>query len=178
MTNTRDIVLKLKQVREEKGLSYSDIMDMLEKNGDFLAKSTIARVFSDGSENLSFRYEETLRPLANVLLDIENVEDDDTLDVQALKTLLKFKIQRIEELEKQIESLESALDKEKVRSAEKLEEERAQHEKSIEFLKNQVELKDKRMDMLLEAVFTKDNQHKELLDLILTCPARNGNSCQ
>jgi len=178
MTNTREIILQLKQVRDERNLSYNDILDLLEKNGDYLAKSTVSRVFSDGSEELSFRYEETLRPLCNALLDLETIEDDDSMDVKAMKTVLKYKIQRIEELEKQVDNLQSALDKEKIKAAEKLEREREQHAKSIEFLKNQVELKDKRMDMLLEAVFTKDTQHKELLDLILSCPARKGTTCQ
>ena len=35
MTNTREIILKLKEVREEKGLSYGDILDLMEKQGDF-----------------------------------------------------------------------------------------------------------------------------------------------
>lgn len=172
MTNTKEVIIKLKQVREEKGLSYADIMALLEKNNEFLAKSTISRVFSEGSEELSFRYEETIRPLANALLDIETIEDTDNMDIQAMKSLLKYKIDRIEELERQIESLEAALDREKVKCAEKLETEREQHNKSIEFLKKQIELKDKRMDLLLEAVHAKDSRHDELLKLILSCPAR------
>ena len=105
MTNTKDIILKLKEVREEKGLSYGDILELMEKNGDYLSKSTISRVFSEGSEASSFRYEETIRPIAKALLDIENIEADDDMDVQAMKSLLKYKIQRIEELEQQIEQL-------------------------------------------------------------------------
>ena len=172
MTNTRDIIIKLKEVRDEKGLSYSDILDLLEKNGDYLAKSTLSRVFSDGSEDLSFDYENTIRPIANALLDIETIEDTDNMDVQAMKSLLKYKIQRIEELERTISDLKAALSAEKVKYHEKLDKERDQHQRSIDFLKNQIDLKDKRMDQLLEAVFQKDNQHKEMLDLILSCPAR------
>ena len=70
MTNTKDIIVKLKEVREEKGLSYTDIINLLEKNEDYLAKSTISRVFAEGSEEASFKYEETIRPIANTLLDI------------------------------------------------------------------------------------------------------------
>lgn len=92
MTNTRDLIIKLKEVREEKGLSFGDILDLMEKNGDFLSKSTISRVFADGSEEQSFRYEETIRPIANALLDIENIEDTDDMDVRAMKSLLKYKI--------------------------------------------------------------------------------------
>lgn len=156
MTNTKDIILKLKEVREEKGFSYNDILDLMEQNGDFLSKSTISRVFADGSEEMSFRYEETIRPIANALLDIENEEETDDLDTKALKSLLKYKIQRIEELESQIEHLQSTLNEEKVKAHEKLDEEREQFRRSLNFLKEQVAYKDKRMDMLLEWVSEKD----------------------
>ena len=156
MTNTKDIILKLKKVREEKKLSYTDILSLMEKNNDFLSKSTLSRVFAEGSENVSFKYEETIRPIAKAILDIENIEDDDTTDVQALKTLLRYKIKRIEELERQVSQLTASLDHEKVRSHEKLEKEREQSRRSIDFLKEQISLKDKRMDMLLEHYFAKD----------------------
>lgn len=168
MTNTKDIILKLKEVREEKGLSYGDILDLMEKNGDFLSKSTISRIFADGSEEMSFRYEETIRPIANALLDIETIEDTDDMDIRAMKSLLKYKIERIEELEQQIEHLKSALDKEKIKYHEKLDAERERNRMSIDFLKEQISLKDKRMDQLLDAVFEKDKQHKEMLSKLLT----------
>lgn len=169
MTNTRDIIIQLKEVREEKGLSYNDILSLMEKNGDYLSKSTISRVFSDGSEELSFRYEETIRPLAKVLLDIETIEDDDNLDTRAMKSLLKYKIQRIEELEKQVEKLENDIVKMKLSNHEKMEAEREVYNRRVDFLKNQIELKDKRMDQLLEAVFTKDKLYNELLEKTLNC---------
>ena len=169
MTNTRDIIIQLKEVREEKGLSYNDILSLMEKNGDYLSKSTISRVFSDGSEELSFRYEETIRPLAKVLLDIETIEDDDNLDTRAMKSLLKYKIQRIEELEKQVEKLDSDIVRIKLSNHEKMEAEREVYNRRVEFLKGQIELKDKRMDQLLEAVFTKDKLYNELLEKTLNC---------
>lgn len=175
MTNTKDIIIKLKEVREEKNLSYTDILNLMEKNGDFVSKSTLSRVFAEGSEELSFKYEETIRPIANALLDIETIEETDNMDVQAMKSLLKYKIQRIEELEKQVKNLESALDKEKIKYHEKLDAEREQYFRRIDFLKEQVSLKDKRMDLLLEAVFQKDKQQKELLETILHCPCKKGN---
>lgn len=173
MTNTKDIILRLKDVRNERGYSYGDILDLLERNGDFLSKSTISRVFQDGSEELSFRYEETIRPIAKALLDIETIEEDDDLDVQAMKSLLQYKINRIEELEQQIEQLEVSFDKERLKFHEKMEQERARFNKSIEFLKNQVSLKDKRIDVLLEAVQAKDLKFEELLGLIISCPCRS-----
>jgi len=166
----RDIVLKLKEVRDEKGLSYNDIIKLMEKNGDYLSKSTLSRVFAEGSEDLSFKYEETIRPIAKALLDIETIEDDDTLDTQAIKSLLKYKIQRrIDELERQVEQLKASLDKEKVKYHEKLDEQREMYDRRVDFLKDQISLKDKRMDQLLEAIFTKDRQHDDLLKKLFAC---------
>jgi len=172
MTNTKEIILKLKEVRKEKDLSYGDILDLMEKNNDYLSKSTISRVFQDGSEELSFRYEETIRPIAKALLDIETIEETDNLDVQAMKSLLQYKIQRIEELEQQIEQLECSFTKERLKFHEKMEQEREQWSRSIDFLKNQVSLKDKRIDVLLEAVQAKDSKFDQVLDLVLSCPCR------
>ena len=173
MANTKDIIIKLKEVREEKGLSYNAILELMERNGDYLSKSTISRVFGEGSEDMSFKYEETIRPIAKALLDIETIEEDDNLDLQAMKALLKFKIQRIEDLEKQNAALIASLDKEKIKYHEKLDEERERHSRSVEFLKEQISLKDKRMDQLLDAVFNKDVKNNELLDHIINCPYKN-----
>lgn len=110
MTNTKELILQLKEVRQEKQLSYNDILEIMEKNGDFLAKSTLSRVFAEGSENERFMYETTIRPIANALLDIETLEETDTIDEKAMKALLRYKIQRIEELEQQINYKDTRMD--------------------------------------------------------------------
>ncbi len=173
MTNTKDIIIKLKEVRERDGLSYSDIMKRMEENHEFVSKSTLSRVFAEGSEEVSFNYEGTIRPIANALLDIETIESDDDMNVQAMKSLLKYKIERIEELERKVEHLEAQLNKEKVKYHEKMDKERERSRASIDFLKHQISLKDKRMDQLLEAVFQKDVRHNELLNHIMNCPYKN-----
>ena len=159
MNKTRDLIIKLKAVKEEKGLSLNKIVDLIEANGDFISRSSIQRVFADGSEDCSFRYEETIRPIAKALLDIENIEDNDSLDTATLKALLKYKIQRIEDLENQLEHLQAALDNEKLKRHEKIDEIRAEYERKIDFLKEQITLKDKRMDILLDALLRKENTH-------------------
>ena len=161
MVKVSDIVIKLKKVKEERGLSYNDIQKLIEKNGDFVSKSTICRVFAKNSEEKGFRYEITIRPIAKALLDIENLEDDDTTNVQAMKSLLKYKIQRIEELEQQ-------LDKEKIKSQQQLIEQENEYKKRFDFLNNQIALKDKRIDNLLETT-------TKLLSQILDCPCRMKN---
>ena len=88
LPSTRDVILKLKDVRNEKGYSYSDIESLMAENGDSLSRSAISSVFSDGSEDNNFDYEYTIRPLAKALLDIETIEDTDNLDVQAMKAVV------------------------------------------------------------------------------------------
>ena len=165
MNNSKEIILKLKEVRLEKGLSLNDIVDLVEKNGDYISRSSVQRVFADGSEDATFKYDETIRPIANALLDIDRIETEDNLDTQALKILLQYKNQRIKELEQQ-------LDKEKLKYHEKLDKERDQSRKSIEFLKEQVSYKDKRIDLLLESVDKKDKRLEELITHIMNCPFR------
>ena len=150
--NTNEVISQIKKVREEKGFSFSKILSMMEENGDYMSKSTISRVFADGSEKMNFRYEETIRPIAKVLLDIENIEDDDSLDTKALKSLLKYKIERIEQLENENEQLKADLDKERLKAHEKFAKERQLMNDRIEFLTSQVALKDKRIDILLDAL--------------------------
>lgn len=176
--DTKDIIIQLKKVREEKGLSYSNILELMERNGDYLSKSTLSRVFSEGSEEVSFNYEVTIRPIANALLDIENIEQEDSREVQAMKSILKFKAERIEDLERQIEKLELALAEEKIKCHEKLDEVRKEYQQNTAFLREQIDFKDKRMDQLLEAVFQKDAQFKEMLELVLSCPARQQGECK
>lgn len=160
MTNTKDIIIQLKQVREEKGLSLNDILSMVEEKEQYPpSRSTIQRLFAEGSEEQSFKYEETIRPIANVLLDIENIEEEDTNDVKGMKVLLKYKIRRIEELEQ-------LLDREKLRYHEKLEKEREQFRRSLDFLKNQIELKDKRIDQLM-------SDNSAFTNHIMNCPYRD-----
>ena len=169
MTNSKDVILKLKEVREEKGLSYGDILDLMEKNGDFLSKSTLSRVFAEGSEDIKFRYEDTIRPIANALLDIETIEEDDELDVRAMKSLLKLKMQRIEELEYQLE-------KEKNKYHDKLEKEREQYKHSLDFMREQLAYKDKRMDEFMDTLKEKDAQMAGMLNHIMNCPFRKNNN--
>ena len=159
MTDTKEIILKLKDAKKEKNLSINDIVELTE---NYLSKTTVQRVFADGSENTSFRYEDTIRPLVKALLDMDTIEETDDMDTKALKSLLKLKIQRIEELER-------LLSEEKLKSHEKMEKERKQYETHIEMLTEQIFIKDKRMDEQAERFNRKDEQYTELVNRLLNC---------
>ena len=172
MTNTKAIITQMKVAKAEKGLSFGDIMKQIEANGDIVSKSTLSRLFADGSETVKFDYEYTIRPVAKVLLDIETDDEDDTPEIRAQKSVIRL-------LNKEVAELKEQLAAEKIKSHEKLEKEREQYNKNIEFLKNQIELKDRRMDeqsirvdKLLEKTFEKDTKIYDLINQTLSCPAK------
>ena len=166
MAETKEIILKLKQAKQEKNLSLEDIVAL---TGDMVSKSSAQRVFADDSENCSFRYNDTIRPLVKALLDVDEIEETDSEDTKVLKSLLKLKIQRIEELEKQISDLRVMLSDEKNKSHEKIEKERLQFERHIKLLDEQITLKDKRMDEMKTRFDNKDEQYTELVNRLLNC---------
>lgn len=174
MTDSRETILNLKQIRAERGLSQNDIIKMCEEKGYYISKTTVSRLFAEGSEDIKFRYEDTIRPIANVLLDIDTIEETDTNELQAMKSLLKFKDEMIVKLEEENKELMAVIDKEKVKCHEKLDKEREQSRRSIEFLKEQLAYKDRRMDEFMESVKDKDRQLSGLLDHILNCPYKKG----
>ena len=91
-----------------------------------VSKSTVTRIFADDSENQSFRYE-SLKPLAMYLLGTDGLDEEiDADEMQLRMSQLKDKYEK------------------------KLEKEREQNRKSIEFLKAQVAKKDQRIDYMMK----------------------------
>jgi len=102
MTNTTDLILRIKAARKEKRLSYSDILSLMEKNGDYVSRSTLSRVFADGSEFKSFRYEHTIFPIANALS--VDASMDDSKSIPCVEQYVAF-------LERQVVYKEDKMDK-------------------------------------------------------------------
>jgi hypothetical protein len=74
-------------------------------------------------------------------------------------------IARIEDLEQQIFTLKADLNTEKLKYHDKLDKERENFQKSLNFCREQINLKDKRIDQLLDA-------NIKLLNQLLTCPCK------
>ena len=165
MINTKEVILSLKQVKKEKNLSLDKILAMIEENNEYVSKTTLSRVFAKNSEEQLFRYETTLRPIANALLDIETIENDDDIDTQAYKSLLKLKKDLLSDLERQNAELKNELNEAKLKYHKKLDTELAKYQKSLDFAMHQIELKDQRITQLLDA-------NVQLLNQLLTCPCR------
>ena len=132
LTNTQNIISKLKEVKKQNELTLPRILDMIEANGDYLSMTTLRRVFAANSEQEdSFNYDKTIRPIANVLLLQKEYAPEGTVSAtenEALKAVLKLKNDEIEALKKQMEIM------------------RKMYEERIDFLIDQIRKKDKRMD--------------------------------
>ena len=144
-----NIIVRLKEYRQAHP-EYT-----LQKISDHtgISMSTVTRIFAEGSENQSFRYE-SIRPIAKLMLNLDDLDDGDD-DEKALKSVIQFKDTVIAQLKQQLEE-------EKTRHERKLEKERTQNRNSIEFLKHQIELKDDRITLLLDALEDRSKQYKEL----------------
>lgn len=172
MTDTKKVIQLLKQVKEEKQLSFDKILLMIEANGSYLSKSTLSRVFADGSEETAFRYETTIRPIAEALLDMENIETEDSTDTKAYKAILKLKKDLIDELQASNADMEHKLNAEKLKYHEKLEKETKHFSDSLSFMSRQIELKDQRIDALLATTTELMTTNNKLVKQLMECPLR------
>lgn len=120
-------VERLRLVKKERDLTVPMILDMLEKKSYFLSEATVKRVFSENVNPSSFKYRDTISPLADVLLDAY-AENSGSTDIDALKSIIQEKNRtiyillardeerksdydkRINHLQKQVETLEKHLD--------------------------------------------------------------------
>lgn len=143
----KSTVERLRNVKKEHCLTISEICTMLDKKGYFLSEATLKRVFSDNHDPLSFKYRDTIAPLADVLLELYD-DKSGSEDVQALKTMIHDKNKMIdllvvknEELKKDCEKRISHLQ----RQVEKLE----QH---LDFRERVIQRKDEVIEKLLNNV--------------------------
>ena len=117
-----NIVIRLKKAKNAN--PDMTLQRISEQTG--VSMSTVTRIFSDDSENQSFRYE-SLKPICLLLLGTDGLDEEiDADEMQMRLSQLKEKYER------------------------KLEKERAQARVSIDFLKDQVKKKDERIDYLMK----------------------------
>lgn len=140
----RTTVERLRKVKSEQGLSVSNIMEMLDAKGYFVSEATVKRVFSEAHDPLSFRYRDTVAPLADVLLDLYD-DSSDSEDVAALKAMIHDKNKMIDML------------------FIKNEEQKADYERRITHLKSQVARLEKNLDFRETVVSRKDEVIEHLL---------------
>ena len=89
-TLKKDTVERIRKVKKEKDMTISDILDLLEKKNYFLSEATLKRVFSENNDPSSFKYRDTIVPLADVLLDFYE-DQSGTEELTALKSMIRDK---------------------------------------------------------------------------------------
>lgn len=144
----RTTIERLKKVKAENGLSISKIMDLLEEKGKFVSEATIKRIFSDGSEEYNFRYQDSIAPLADVLLDLYS-DTSGLDDIAALKQIIHDKNQTIEFM------------------MIKFEEQKASYDRNVAHLKGQIHRLNERLDAREKSIERKDEIMEKLLNAYL-----------
>lgn len=130
LTRAQELIRQLKEIKTKNEITYPRIMERMEKNGKVVSLTTLRRVFADGSEMNAdaFNYETTLMPIAEVLLNAEDVPTPPNspcaAEIDGLKAVIHVQNEEIARLHEMKEHLEER----------------------ITFLLEQIEKKDRRMD--------------------------------
>lgn len=141
----RKTIHRLKQIKEEQGLTVAKIIDLMEERGQYVSETTIKRVFAEGSEEQNFRYQDSIAPIADVLLDIYG-EDSSVDDAESLRRIISEKNKLIEFLMMKLDEKEQEFGK----RIELYEERKSLYEKSIERFEIQIARKDELIERLLD----------------------------
>lgn len=149
---TRMSILRLKQVKLENGYTNQQIVDMVWDKGMSISEKTVQKVFAEGSENVNFNYNLSIKPLNIAMLDITDTAivpppnaSKAEKDIAALKNIVLIKGSQIDELTDTIGELEA-----------KIEEEKASAQRRIDFLKEQISVKDAQIAQKEAAISQKE----------------------
>ena len=141
LIKSQELIKQLKEIKANNEITYPRIMERMEKNGKFVSLTTLRRVFAAGSEDnaQNFNYENTLLPIAEALLNVEDLPTPNdspfAKEIDGLKAVIHCQNEEIARLHEMKEHLENR----------------------ITFLLEQIEKKDRRMD-------EKDETIRQLMD--------------
>lgn len=122
-------------------------MDMLEKRNCYISEATIKRLFSENNDPSTFKYQSTIAPLADVLLDIFN-DESGSEDVSALKAMIHDKNEMISILVVKNEEIRADYEKRIIH----LQKQIAMLEEHLLFREKQIDKKDDIISKLLSKV--------------------------
>lgn len=151
----RNTIHRLKEIKDEQQLSIAQIMDMMEKRGQYVSEATLKKLFAKGSEEKKFRYQDSIAPVADVLLDIYG-DKSGLEDVASLKQIIREKNRYIELLVCKLEEVESEAEERK----ELYQDRKQAYETTIASLENQVQRLNSQIDK-------KDILLEKLMDAVL-----------
>ena len=145
LSKSQELVNRLKKIKAENEITFPRILDMMEANGKTVSLSTLRRVFANGSDANSFSFENTLSPIAEVLLkvdenqvQIDSAHEKYIKEIDGLKAVVACQNEELVRYHETKELLEGR----------------------ITFLLEQIAIKDRRLD-------DKDETIKRLMDKLL-----------
>ena len=165
---TREVIRQLKNVREERGLSIQRIVDMTEANGTPVSLATVRRVFEAGSEERNFRYEDSIKPIVDVLLEVDRPAGSggkDEAELDMLRAVVNYKNTRIAELEADAANVEAKVQAAKDEAQSKI----VFLKEQIKFKEEQMCVKDKLLDERRDFIYRKDRIITVLCILLALC---------
>ena len=153
VTRSQELVKQLKEIKERNEITFPRIMDLMEANGRVVSLSTLRRVFANNSNADSFSYENTLLPIAEVLLHIEEnpmqIDSAHAKEIEGLKAVIRCQNEELD----------------------RLHESKAFLEDRVKFLLDQIDKKDRRMDdkdeMIKKLMGEKDALFARLMEKVL-----------
>lgn len=95
MKELADILDDLRTAKEEKGLTYQDIADQTERNGEAVSVTSIRRVLAKDADPNAFRLKQTIIPIARVLLDdVDNlfVDEKEPGEIEILRQDIQYQV--------------------------------------------------------------------------------------
>lgn len=130
------VIEDLKIARKEKGISYQEIANRTQANGEPVSLSTIKLVFSEKTKH-NHNYENVILPIANAL----SPSDENDIDVKLLQARLELKDEMLREKCRTIEE-----QKERIAYKDQQHKEREQFLiEQIDFYKEQIKAKDEQI---------------------------------
>ena len=150
MSEKQELLQKLRIARETKGLSYQDIVEITEENGEAVSLSTVKRIFQKDSDLDDFRYHQTVRPIIRAVLGMDEETEKPAAEptveqaeqyyatIEGLKAVVDLKHTQLVSLQKENDRLTSELSDMKVDRKEQIAEVKADHQKKIDHLKDEI----------------------------------------
>ena len=151
-------IKRLKEIKEEQGLSVSQIMSKMSEKGYPVSESTLKRVFAPGSEKMSFRYQESIAPVAEVLFE-EYGDTGATDDAAELRKIIADRDKTIENLMIKIEEQEKSAQQFQKMCTERrtlLESHISDLQAEVELLRSQIEKKDGMFERIMSRLVLRE----------------------
>lgn len=148
------VIEDLKVAREKKGISYQEIANKTEANGEPVSLSTIKLVFSEKTKH-NHNYENVILPIANALAP----DDNDDIDIKLFQARLDLKDAMLKEQKRTIEELKERLSNKDQRYKER----EVFYKELIKSNKEELQFKNDQIRRFEENIDRKDAMIRELI---------------